>query len=214
VMIERIRSVGAELEEIAHELDATTCSGREAVDLVEALGVIRRLADGMVARAAKRVEDTAAYAYRGERNAAEVVERLVGISTGEAKRAIEVADKLDRLPATDEALRSGRLSARQADLIVAAAGDQPEIEADLLRAAAQGVVPLRDAAVAARAAREDQGGTGGSPAQGPDVPDVDRDRRHGRRPLQGHARGRRCDEGPHRRPDPQALSGRPVVRRA
>jgi hypothetical protein len=52
-------------------------------------------------------------------------------------------------------LRSGEISSRQADLIVAVAGDVPEIETDRLRAAAQGVVPLRDAAVTARAARED-----------------------------------------------------------
>ena len=156
MIVERIRSVAAELEASAHDLDPTACSGPEALDLVEALGVVRRLVDGMLARVAKRVEDTAAYTYNGERNAAETVERLVGVSTGEAKRAIEVAAKLDRLPATDEALRSGRISSRQADLIVAAAADEPEIERDLLRAAAQGVTPLRDAAVAARAAREGQ----------------------------------------------------------
>jgi hypothetical protein len=156
VIVERIRTVAAELEASAHDLDPATCSGQEALDLVEVLGLVRRLADGMVARVAKRVEDTAAYTYRGERNAAETVERLVGVSAGEANRAIEVAAKLERLPATDEALRSGRLSSRQAGLIVAAAADQPEIERDLLRAAAQGVTPLRDAAIAARAAREDQ----------------------------------------------------------
>jgi Domain of unknown function (DUF222) len=155
-MIERIRSAGAELQTVARDLDTTSCSGQEALDLAEALGKVRRLVDGMVARVAKRVEDTAAYTYHGERNAAETVERLVGVSTGEAKRAIEVAAKLERLPATDEALRAGRLSSRQADLIVAAAAEEPEIEHDLLRAAGQGVVPLRDAAVAARAAREDQ----------------------------------------------------------
>jgi hypothetical protein len=156
VIVERIRTVAAELEASAHDLDPAACSGQEALDLVEALGVARRLIDGMVARVAKRVEDTAAYTYNGERNAAETVERLVGVSAGEAKRAIDVAAKLERLPETDSALRSGRLSSRQADLIVAAAADQPEIERDLLRAAAQGVTPLRDAAIAVRAAREDQ----------------------------------------------------------
>jgi hypothetical protein len=155
-MIERIRSVGTELQAIARDLDVTACSGQEALELVEALGFVRRVADGMVGRAAKRVEDTAAYTYNGERNAAETVERLVGVSTGEARRAIDVAAKLDRLPATDAALKAGRLSSRQADLIVEAAGESPEIEGALLRAAARGVVPLRDAAVAARAARADQ----------------------------------------------------------
>jgi hypothetical protein len=156
VIVERIRTVRAELEAIAQGWDAETCSGSDALAITEELGGVRRLADGMVARAAKRVADTGAFGLEGDRSAAEAVERLVGISASEAKRAIAVADKLDRLPATDAALRSGEISSREADLIVAAAADEPEIERDLLRAAAQGVVPLRDAAVAARAAREDQ----------------------------------------------------------
>ena len=39
---------------------------------------IRRLIDGMVGKAAKRVEDTAAYTYGTDRNAAELCARLVG----------------------------------------------------------------------------------------------------------------------------------------
>jgi Domain of unknown function (DUF222) len=155
-MIERIRSVSAELRSLARDLDADACSGPEALDLVEALGAVRRLADGMVARVAKRVEDTAAYTYHGDRNAAETVERLVGTSIGEAKRVIEVAAHLRSLPGTAAALRAGRLSTRQAELIVAGAADDPSLEAELLLAAEQGTTPLRDAVVGARAAREDQ----------------------------------------------------------
>jgi hypothetical protein len=81
-MIERIRSVRAELEAIAQGWDAETCSGPDALALTEELGGLRRLADGMVARAAKRVADTGAFGLQGDRNAAETVERLVGISTG------------------------------------------------------------------------------------------------------------------------------------
>ncbi len=156
MIVERIRSIGAALEALARELDAETCSGQEALDLVEALGAARRVVDGMVARVAKRVEDTAAYTYRGGRNAAEAVERLVGISTAEAKRVIEVAAHLRSLPGTSAALRAGRLPSRQAELIVAAAADDPSLEADLLRAAEPGTTRLRDTVVAARAAREDQ----------------------------------------------------------
>lgn len=144
------------LEKTARELDAGACTGREALDLVAELGTIRRLVDGLVARTAKRVEDTAAYTYDGHRNAAEACEQLVGMGTGEAKRAIEVAAKLEALPATDAAVRSGRLSARQADLIVTAASEDPSVERELLQAAAKGTVPLRDAVVAVRAAREGQ----------------------------------------------------------
>jgi hypothetical protein len=104
----------AALEAAAAGFDPSACSGQEAVDLVEQLGVQRRLIDGMLGKAAKRVEDTAAYAYKNERNAAELCERSAGVSRSEAKRAIEVAGKLGSLPATDAAIRAGTLSSRQA----------------------------------------------------------------------------------------------------
>ncbi len=47
--------------------DPTACSGQEAIDLVEEIGVQRRLLDGMLGKAAKRVEDTAAYTYPKDR---------------------------------------------------------------------------------------------------------------------------------------------------
>ena len=120
------------------------------------LGVIRRLADAMVSKTAKRVEETAAHTYSTDRSAAELTGRLVGISSVEAKRAIENAAKLEALPATDAAVRSGELSTRQTDLIVATAADDPTVERELLQAATKGIVPLRDACVAARARREDE----------------------------------------------------------
>jgi hypothetical protein len=156
VIVERIRTIGAELEALAQDLDADTRSGQEALDLLEALGVVRRVVDGMVGQTAKQVEDTAAYAYVGDRNPAETVERLVGLGRSEARRVIEVAAHLRSLPGTAAALRSGRLSTRQAELIVAAAADDPSLERELLRVAERGTIPLRDAAIALRAAREDQ----------------------------------------------------------
>jgi hypothetical protein len=144
------------LEAASRAFDARGCSGQEAIDLVAVLGRQRRLIDGMLAKAAKRVEDTAAYTYTGERNAGELCERLVGVTSGEAKRAIETAGRLEALPLTDAAVRAGRLSARQADLIASTAMDEPAAEKALLRVAAKGMVPLRDECIAVRARREDQ----------------------------------------------------------
>ena len=53
-------------------------------------------------------------------------------------------------------MREGRLSSRQADLIVSAAAEDPTVERELLHAASRGVVTLRDACVAVRARREDE----------------------------------------------------------
>jgi hypothetical protein len=75
---------------------------------------------------------------------------------GRSETGIAVATKLQSLPATDAAVRAGTLSARATDLIVSAASEHPEVEQELLHAAAKGMVPLRDAVIAARARREDE----------------------------------------------------------
>jgi hypothetical protein len=144
------------LEAVALSFDPSACSGDAAIAIVKEVGSIRRLADGLLGKAAKRVEDTAAYTYKNDRNAAELCQRLTGVSTGEAKRAIELAGKLESLPATDAAMRAGTLSSRHADLIVSVAADDPSVEGELLRAASKGIVPLRDKCIAMRAEREDQ----------------------------------------------------------
>ncbi len=131
-------------------------SGTDAIALLTELGVVRRLVDGLVGRVTKRVEDTAAHTYGTDRSAAELCARVVGVSSGEAKRALAVATQLGSLPATDAAVRAGRLSARAAELVAVAAFADPSVEGSLLKAAARGLVPLRDACIAARAGREDE----------------------------------------------------------
>ena len=158
VMLNTLRSARSALEVAARDFDPSACSGAGSDrsgrgDRARSGGLI----DGMLAKAAKRVEDTAAYTYEGiDRNAAELCARVTGVSSGEAKRAIEVAAKLESLPATDAAVRAGTLSARATDLIVAAASEDPTVERELIQAAAKGMVPLRDAVIAARARREDE----------------------------------------------------------
>ena len=88
------------------------------------------------------------------RDAAAFCGRMVGIGVAEARRAIDTAAKLESLPATDDAVRDGRLSARQAQMIVDAARINPDAECDLIATASQGLVPLMDACIAARAVVE------------------------------------------------------------
>ena len=90
-MVNRVRSARSALEGAARSFDAAACSGPEAVALLEELGAVRRLVDGLIARVAKRGENPAAHTYGTDRSAAELCERLVGISSREAKRAIAVA---------------------------------------------------------------------------------------------------------------------------
>ncbi len=95
-----LRHARSVIELAARELDAAALDGQGAIDGLTELGMIRRITDGMVGKMTKRVEDTAAYTYGSDRNAAEVCARLVGVGTGEAKRAMEVASQLQSLRST------------------------------------------------------------------------------------------------------------------
>ncbi len=107
MIMEDLRHARSALEAAAADFDPSACSGEDAIAVVEEIGAIRRLSDGVLGQAAKRVEDTAAYTYKNDRNAAELCSRVTGVSTGEAKRAIDVAGKLESLPETASAVRSG-----------------------------------------------------------------------------------------------------------
>ena len=147
----------AAVESLACEFEPRTLTGAQSVRVVTELGAIRRLVDGMIGKAAHRVEETSAHLHNGtsDRDAAQLVGRAVGTDTSEARRAISTAKKLEQLPEIDAAVRAGRLSARQAELVADAAMHNPGAEHELLAAAAEGMVPLKDACVAARARAED-----------------------------------------------------------
>jgi hypothetical protein len=154
-MFSVVRWVRERLERVAGDFDPGVLTGEQAVWLVEQLGTIRRLIDGLLAKAAKRVDDTRAHRLAGDRDAAALCARMVGTTVREARRAIETAEKLEALPDTDAAVREGRLSARQAQMIADAATINPDAECDLITTAAHGLAPLRDACIAARAVVED-----------------------------------------------------------
>ncbi len=137
------------LNSIALEFDAAALSPEAALRVVDQLGAIRRVVDGMLGKAAKQAAETSAD------NGCAAVGRLLGVGTGEVRSAVVTAKKLEELPATDAAVRAGRLSSKEATLIADAATINPDAEEHLLGVAKQGLVPLRDACVAARAAVED-----------------------------------------------------------
>jgi len=93
MFMEELTAARSTLEAAAGGFDAS-CSGRDAVRFLEELGLISRLTDGMTAKVAKRIADTNAHVAHGDRSAAEFCARVVGVGTGEAKRAIDNADRL------------------------------------------------------------------------------------------------------------------------
>jgi Domain of unknown function (DUF222) len=154
-MFDTLITTRATLERLASGFEPGTLTGEQAVRVVTELGVIRRLTDGLLGQAVKRVDETSAHAATGARNAAHLYARALGSDTSEARRAITTAKRLERLPATAAAVREGWLSARQAELIAEAATRNPGAEATLLAAAREGMVPLKDACVLARAQSDD-----------------------------------------------------------
>ena len=78
------------------------------------------------------------------------------LPVGEARSIVETARRLDDLSATADAMRRGALSSKEAQMIAEVGVLNPAAEKRLLEAADKGMVPLRDACVAARAEVEDQ----------------------------------------------------------
>jgi hypothetical protein len=150
-MFASLTATRSELDAIALDFDAATLAGNEALRVVDELGAIRRVVDGMLAKTAKRVAETSAHAANGDRNAATTVARVLGVGAGEVRSAIDTAEKLEHLPLTDAAVRVGKLSAHEARMIAGAATVNPQAEPELLAAAEHGLVPLQDACIAARA---------------------------------------------------------------
>jgi hypothetical protein len=148
-MFASIDAARISLNSVAAEFDAAALSPEVALRLVDQLGAIRRVVEGMLGKAAKRVAETSAD------NGCAAVARMLGVGSGEVRGAVDTATKLEALPATAAAARAGRLSSRETTLIADAATINPAEEERLLKVAEQGLVPLRDACVAARAAVEE-----------------------------------------------------------
>jgi hypothetical protein len=153
-MFASLTQARSELDAIALGFDASLLAGNEALRVVDELGAIRRVVDGMLAKTAKRVADTSAHAAKGDRSAAAAVARSLGVGAGEVRSAMDTASKLEQLPVTDAAVRKGKLSSLEARMIADAATVNPQAEQELLDAARQGLVPLKDACIAARAQSE------------------------------------------------------------
>jgi hypothetical protein len=129
----------------------------DASRLVGELAEIERLAATGKALLAARVADSGTLRARGERSAARWLADVSGSSVGDAASALAAAQRLPKLPHTDEALRDGRISAVQARHISDGAANDPSVEDELLAVAQSGSLnELRDAARKKRAEGEDE----------------------------------------------------------
>jgi hypothetical protein len=134
-MPETFESVLSVLRGLTRELEPGEYAGKDAAAMVKVLDEIERLAAASKVLMAKRVADTTAWVSGGNRSPAHWLARQTGTSVGESAAALTMADQLGELPDTRDALRSGRLSARQAREIADGAHVNPAAERDLLRTA-------------------------------------------------------------------------------
>ena len=154
-MFDSVANIEVGLDSLDRHFAAGELTGRDALVLLRRFAAIRARVDGFTAKLAKRVDNTCAYMSTGDRDAAHTVSRVLGIEAGEARRALETAARLEAMPVVDAAVRAGELSARAAQLVSEAASHNPDATGELLAVARQGLDPLKDACVAARAAVED-----------------------------------------------------------
>ena len=138
-MFEELDGAIATIERFVCEFDPGLLDARGSVQAVERFARGKNACEAGLALAGSRADETGAFRESGARSAAEWVARKAGTSVTGAERALETAALLSELPATDAALRAGKISQEQANEIVHAARKNPSAECDLVQEAKQGI---------------------------------------------------------------------------
>jgi hypothetical protein len=133
--LDMLQGVADELRSILAEFEPERVSGPDAARLLERYAEIEKLAAGGKLLAARRVESSNVWRRKGHRSAAAHVAQATGTGLGPAINTLQAARQLGSLPATDEAMRDGRLSETQVKEIAGAAIHQPGAEQELVDAA-------------------------------------------------------------------------------
>jgi hypothetical protein len=157
---ETLQRVAEDLRTALSGFEPERVDGPDAARLLELFADIEKLAAAGTLLAARRVESSNIWRRTGHRSAAAHVAEATGTGMGPAITALEAARRIGSLPATDEAMRNGRLSEAQVKEIAGAAAVQPGAEQELVDAAGKqpmSVLKLRCRRV--RATGRDQNAT-------------------------------------------------------
>jgi hypothetical protein len=134
-MFAMLKSALSAVKEAASAVDPLSLSGSEAADLVLMLSEAERVMAAVRTLAARRLEHTKGWQTDGHRTPAEWMAAKTGTSVGRAIGVLETARRLEDLPLTRDAFRSGRISETQVRDISDAAVADPRSERRLLEAA-------------------------------------------------------------------------------
>ncbi len=132
-----LRRVADDLRAALADLEPERLSGPDAARMLDVFSEIEKLASGGKLLSARRVESSNVWRRRGHRSAAAHIAEATGTGLGPAINALKAARRLDSLPATDDAMRHGRLSEAQVTEITGAAILQPDAEKELVETAKQ-----------------------------------------------------------------------------
>ncbi len=135
VKLTTLKSVADTLRSEIAGFEPELVSGSDAAKVLEAFAEVEKLGAAGKLLAARRVESSNIWRQTGHRSAAAHVAEATGTGLGPAITALEAARQLGSLPATDEAMRDGKLSESQVKEIAGAAAVQPEAEQELVDAA-------------------------------------------------------------------------------
>jgi hypothetical protein len=141
------------LQQLVGSFDPGRLNGAEAARVLSRFSAIKRLAAAGETLVAGRVAESNAWRVHGDRSPADFLARTTGESVGRSRGVLDTAARLQELPETEAALRAGKLSATQAEIISSAG---PAAEALLVPVAAgMPVAKLKDAAAKLRQTGED-----------------------------------------------------------
>jgi hypothetical protein len=135
-MVEQLYRAIQHLRCVVAELEPERVDGARARELVEAFGEVERLGAAGKVLAARRVVATGSWKKDGaSRDAAEWLAVTTGATVGQARATLDTAARLESLPSTEAALRTGALSCAQVEAVTDAASVDPHAEASLLERA-------------------------------------------------------------------------------
>ena len=141
-MCDQHHNLEKRLETLLCELRPEDMTGETAESYCKFFAKLERMAAAGKVLCAKRVADTGRYKMSGSRSGASWLADKTGDSMGGAIRSLEAAEQAAQLPALDEAMRSGRLSATQAAEVAEATKADPSKGSELIEQAA--TASLRD----------------------------------------------------------------------
>jgi hypothetical protein len=122
------------------DLEPDRITTSQAAELSSLFAELARLGSAGQTLVARRAAQGERWKAEGHRSAASWIARAAGTGLGEAKGLLETGERLERLPATTQALRRGELSGTQVREIAAAASSRPSTEAELLEVAGSGTI--------------------------------------------------------------------------